>query len=439
MIDYFFSLDFFNEVKRQYLTFITMSVLCFPFLRKRKGLAWRLPLVLVLIFGVAVTTGLLSFIESDFFLWGVILYSVPLIFDFFLYWFLFETDPVDLLYRNLIANAIGTISGMLFGKMIGDVLFPDQETNYLAYALYQAITSVLVVTPFAAIFRKQLKDDVSVLIGSKTSSAIFYGILFYFFYAVSVLSYAIYYFIEEGMIRYFGFIAVLLSSAVIMALLFEIQRAIQLHKDKTLIEKMWYDDRKRYEIQKETIESINFKCHDLRHQIRALTQNGVPNEKHLKEIEQSLNIYDSFAKTGNPALDVVFSDCGLRCQKNEIQLTYIIDGEALSFVEEIDLYALFGNALENAVDYELTVPKEEGRFIFASVKREDALILIHVENYCAEPLAFRDGLPLTTKGDERWHGFGMKSMQNIVKKYKGKMAVKTESNMFQLDISLPCP
>ena len=159
----------------------------------------------------------------------------------------------------------------------------------------------------------------------------------------------------------------------------------------------------------------------------------------MKDIENSINIYDSLAETGNQVTNVVLSDCGLRCQKNNIQLTYIIDGGKLSFIDEIDLYSIFGNALENAVDCELTVPEKEGRFIFASVREENKNLLIHFENYCSEELSFKDGLPVTTKGDEKWHGFGMKSMKNIVSKYKGKMLVKQDNNMFQLDISIPMP
>ena len=44
---------------------------------------------------------------------------------------------------------------------------------------------------------------------------------------------------------------------------------------------------------------------------------------------------------------------------------------------------------------------------------------------------------LTTKGDELNHGFGIKSMKNIVKKYNGEFNIVTEHDMFKVVILLP--
>lgn len=433
---------FFVEVRRQYLNCITMSVLSFPFLKGRKHFYLRILAAVAMVFFVAV---LIMFLNESFLislqLGAILIYLVPLVLEYFIFLFLFDAEPVGLLYRYLVNHAIGSISGMLFGKILGDMIIPDPTTHYIAYTIYQVSTSFLVAGFFALVFRKRLKGDVSILIGSKVTSVVAYGFLFLFFYIISLLAYAPYYYIQDSDIRYYGFICVLLASLVILILLFEIQRIIQLNQEKELVEKIWYDDRKRYEIQKEVVETINLKCHDLRHQIRALHSDGKLNEKNFREIENSINIYDTFATTGNQVTDVVLSDCSLRCQKNDIQLTYIIDGKSLGFIDETDLYSLFGNALENAVDYEVTVPKEEGRFVFVSAAKEGDMLRIHVENYCKEilDLDFRDGLPVTTKGDEKWHGFGMKSMKNIVGKYRGRMTVKNENKMFQLDISIPVP
>ena len=43
---------------------------------------------------------------------------------------------------------------------------------------------------------------------------------------------------------------------------------------------------------------------------------------------------------------------------------------------------------------------------------------LHIENYCEDELEFRNGLPVSTKGDDNYHGFGMKSIQYVVEKYE---------------------
>ena len=63
-----------------------------------------------------------------------------------------------------------------------------------------------------------------------------------------------------------------------------------------------------------------------------------------------ISIYDSMLKTGNEALDVIFAEKSLVCRKNDIKLNCMIDGAKLSFMENTDIYALFGNLMDNAIE-----------------------------------------------------------------------------------------
>lgn len=55
-----------------------------------------------------------------------------------------------------------------------------------------------------------------------------------------------------------------------------------------------------------------------------------------------------------------------------------------------------------------------------------------------EELVFQDGLPVT-KRDKYYHGFGMKSMERVVKKYGGSIAAAQRDGIFALDILLVDP
>ena len=67
------------------------------------------------------------------------------------------------------------------------------------------------------------------------------------------------------------------------------------------------------------------------------------------------------------------------------------------------------------------------------------LLLIHVENYFEGKLVMRDGIPVTTKEDKNYHGYGMLSIRRIVEKYSGNFSISTEDQLFQIDIMLPIP
>ena len=54
-------------------------------------------------------------------------------------------------------------------------------------------------------------------------------------------------------------------------------------------------------------------------------------------------------------------------------------------------------------------------------------------------MKFVDGLPVTTKNDLGYHGFGTKSMRYIVDKYNGVMNLGVKDGMFFLNIVIPEP
>ena len=51
--------------------------------------------------------------------------------------------------------------------------------------------------------------------------------------------------------------------------------------------------------------------------------------------------------------------------------------------------------------------------------------------------ALVDGLPVTTKEDSDYHGFGLKSIRHTAEKYGGGISVQTGSNFFSLQVLLP--
>ena len=47
------------------------------------------------------------------------------------------------------------------------------------------------------------------------------------------------------------------------------------------------------------------------------------------------------------------------CRKHNIQMTIMADGKALEFMSTADIAALFGNALDNAIECEYTIEDKE--------------------------------------------------------------------------------
>ena len=229
-----------------------------------------------------------------------------------------------------------------------------------------------------------------------------------------------------------------LASVLILCLEFGLLSNKSLEIELSVVSQMLQEREKQYEASRDNIDIINQKCHDLRHQIRTLRKGAaVVDSAALKEIEKAVDIYDAAVKTGNAALDVILTEKSLLCEKNGIVLTCMADGSTIDFMAPGDVYSLFGNALDNAVEAVIRISEAEKRNIGVSVKAKGMMISIHVENCLEGTLTFENGLPQTNKEDKYFHGFGMKSMQTIAEKYGGFLTASTKNGVFNLDIVIP--
>lgn len=225
---------------------------------------------------------------------------------------------------------------------------------------------------------------------------------------------------------------------LLLYLQFNLLYTHELENELGFVKKIWDQEKEQYLMAKENIDALNIKCHDIKHQIRKIGQNKNFADETIKELEECISIYDSVAKTGNDALDAILTEKALFCYKNNIVLTYIIDGEKLSFIFDTDIYSLFGNALDNAIEAVMKINEKEKRIIELKVHKVKEFLTVTVKNSFDGNINYdKDGLPITTKKDPLYHGFGTKSILLIVKKYEGNVSFVTKNGMFNLNILLP--
>lgn len=204
-----------------------------------------------------------------------------------------------------------------------------------------------------------------------------------------------------------------------------------------LLDQIARKKQEQYEISKEAIEIINVKCHDLKKMISsAVGGKKVLTDREMREIDEKLSIYDAIVKTGNDALDLILTEKSLFCEKNNIRLTMMVDAESFGFLSDAEIYALFGNILDNAVEAVLNVVPEK-RIVSLNVKRANKMLSVHEENYFSGELRYKEGGLATSKANLNDHGFGIISIRRIVEKYDGAMKISSEGDVFNLDILIP--
>lgn len=195
-----------------------------------------------------------------------------------------------------------------------------------------------------------------------------------------------------------------------------------------------------YRISEESIALVNQKYHDLKHHIQLLrAASAAERTEYLDQMEQQIRTYEAQNKTGNRVLDTILTAKTIQCQSEGISLTCVADGQALDFMNPMDISALFGNALDNAIESVKKLPNPEQRLIHVSAMRQKDFLRIRVENCYSGELRFVDGMPTTTKRDARYHGYGLKSIQSIANSYGGSATIDTKDGWFELRLLLPVP
>ncbi len=196
-----------------------------------------------------------------------------------------------------------------------------------------------------------------------------------------------------------------------------------------------------YRQSQEAIDLVNRKYHDLKHQITALRAD-LGREKKLAcldQLERDIRVYESRSETGNQVLDAILTAKSARCLEEGIAFTCLADGSALDFMGVAEISALFGNALDNAIEGVEKLSDPEQKMIHLSVSRRQGFLCVRVENRCADGVVTGGELPRTTKADKDSHGYGLKSIRATAEKYGGSVTVRAADGWFTLGILIPIP
>ncbi len=415
-------------------------------LKKRNKFYLRIILGLVVLFGI-------SFIplSTENFILNSLDFFVLFWFSLFLVWLCYEESFFNILFccmagyttqhfayevtnlmLCLVEQGISPLLGMYSNSIIDFSSF-DKRTLF-SITLY-LICYFISYWGIYLLFAKRIKKGIDL----KINNLILLGLIFAgAFCNIIIGSMIIHYMSKDFIGMVINFITNGLCCILLLVCQFNQLTTKETKRELDILQMMWIQEKQHYQLLQENIDLINIKCHDIKHQIRQIGQNKSISEDVVKELENSISLYDSIAKTGNNVLDIILTEKNLYCKKNQITLTYIADGEKLNFMEESDIYSLFGNALDNALEAVIKIKEYDKRIIELKIHTVNDLLTINIRNSYEGKINFDDdGLPITTKEDSSYHGYGVKSIYLIVDKYNGNVSFKEKNNMFSLNILIP--
>lgn len=99
-------------------------------------------------------------------------------------------------------------------------------------------------------------------------------------------------------------------------------------------------------------------------------------------------------------------------------------------VSAVDLCAVLGNQIENAIEANANVTDTSKRYVRVILTQREGFFISKVLNFAEENPFAADGTLNTRKPDKKLHGLGIKSIENTVEKYNGYLRNSYAENCF---------
>lgn len=194
-----------------------------------------------------------------------------------------------------------------------------------------------------------------------------------------------------------------------------------------------------YSAMKDKIEVTRRYRHDLAKHIQMLetmTSKYTESQEVYAYMEYMLGQYKMVEKKPFCSDEIVDAVCEMKtkqCEERRIPLTVNIAAEDYSGIKEIDLVGLLCNLLDNAIEENEKIEREEKRGIELTMQKENHQILISVKNRVVdcEHITFS-----TRKSHREEHGLGLQIIRKIAEKYQGTPVYTVSKEEEKLSVEL---
>ena len=244
--------------------------------------------------------------------------------------------------------------------------------------------------------------------------------------------------LEFDLIRYFCVGIRLLVCVAFLVSQYYVYETNFFQRERDMVSQLLKEKNAQYEFNRENIELIQRKSHDLKRQLRALELAGEEERQAvLEETRRAAEFYDATVHTGHEVIDTLLTEKNLLCANRGIRLSCAVSVRDVGKFSTVDLYTMLSNALDNAIEGVERVPEQGMKTIRFSMAEYSGMLCIEVENYYTGTIQLRDGMPVTSKSDAANHGIGVKSIRTLARRYGGEIEISTEDQTFLLQILIP--
>lgn len=159
-------------------------------------------------------------------------------------------------------------------------------------------------------------------------------------------------------------------------------------------------------------------------------------DDYLNKLNHDLTTVDTVIKTGNIMVDAILNSKLSLIRSKEIAVNAKATVSSSLIISEVDLCAMIGNLLDNAMEACLRQPDTSERFIRVFIGVLKGQLYLSVSNSTYGTAKKTGNLYLSSKTSPS-HGFGLMRVDHIAAKYDGYVNRQHAEGVFATEIMLP--
>jgi hypothetical protein len=237
---------------------------------------------------------------------------------------------------------------------------------------------------------------------------------------------------------------------VVVALYQNIKESQQEKMRKDLLAGQMEDMKRHIREVEELYQEIRSLKHDMGNHVMVMQKlAGHEQEQYVQSLRAQYSVVADRIQSGNPVTDVILMERSREAQAKGIAFDCSFLYPAGREVDAFDLSIILNNALANAIEAVQRKASAEDEalngegdrtpgYIRISSSLRENVYMIEVENSCYQKIVMdrEEHLPVTTKEDKDFHGFGLRNIRRVAQKYHGDIEVEADQQVFRLSVML---
>ena len=153
--------------------------------------------------------------------------------------------------------------------------------------------------------------------------------------------------------------------------------------------------------------------------------------RYLDELQAPVQDLTAAVWTGDETTDYLINSKAATAEAAGVRFQAQVEFPRRTNIRSVDLCAILGNLLDNAIEAARQVPDQSERTVALTIRRIHQMLVIKVENSFAAAPVQENGQLKTTKAGGGLHGWGLKSAQTAAEKYDGMVQANVSSEIFR--------